>query len=63
MLLFNYEKYRSKYENILNDYKSKNIRKMYDELNVKNTIIKNIKTENNKQIVEVELISRYMDYL
>lgn len=36
---------------------------MYDELNVKSTNILNKKIENNKIVIEVELISRYMDYI
>lgn len=52
----------NKYENILKEYNSKNLRKMYDELNVKTTSIKNIRIENNKAIIEVLLVSRYMDY-
>ena len=49
-------------ENIISPLRSKNYRQMYDELNVKNTRIKNIKIENDKVIIEVELISRYIDY-
>ena len=51
-----------KYENILKEYNNKNVRKMYDELNVKSTSIKNIIIEDNKAIIEVMIISRYMDY-
>ena len=51
-----------KYEAILKEYRDKNIRKMYDELNVKNTKIVDINIDGNKVIITVELISRYMDY-
>lgn len=50
-------------ENKINTLKNQNRRQIYDEINVKNTIIKNRKIENDKEIVEVEIISRYMDYI
>lgn len=54
---------QSKLENEINNLKSQNKRQMYDELNVKDTRILNRRVEDNKEIVEVELISRYMDYI
>ena len=56
------EDLENKYESILKGYKDKNLRKMYDELNVKNTKIVNVSIENNKAIIKVDLVSRYMDY-
>jgi len=44
----------------LND---KNQRQIYDELNVKNTKIIDKIINNNKEVITVELISRYMDYI
>lgn len=51
-----------KYENIIQEYNNKNLRKIYDELNVKTTEIKNIIIRDNKITINVEIISRYMDY-
>ena len=50
-------------ETKINTLKSQNQRQIYDEINVKNTTILNRKIENDKEIVEVEIISRYMDYI
>ena len=50
-------------QNKINNLKSQNKRQMYDELNVKDTRILNRYIENDKEVVEVELISRYMDYI
>ena len=36
---------------------------MYDELNVKNTSIISRNIIDDKEVVEVEIISRYMDYI
>ena len=52
-----------KYENIISELNKKNAIQMYDELNVKSTNIEDIIIEENKIIIKVELISRYMDYL
>lgn len=51
-----------KYESIIQEYNNNNIRKMYDELNVKTTSIKNIEIRDNKTIINVDVLSRYMDY-
>lgn len=46
------------------DYlKSQNKRQMYDELNVKDTRILSRNIDNDREVIEVELISRYMDYI
>lgn len=50
------------YQNIINDLNSKNLRHMFDELNVKSTTITGIYKDNEKYTIEVMLISRYMDY-
>ena len=52
-----------KYENILSELNNKNIRQMYDELNVKSTNIDKIEILEDKIIIKVTIISRYMDYL
>ena len=53
----------AKYENILKDLNEKNVRQMYDELNVKTTSIDSVEILDNKAIIKVTIISRYMDYL
>lgn len=50
-------------ENIINNLKSQNKRQMYDEINVKNTTIISRNIELDKEVVMVEIISRYMDYI
>ena len=52
-----------KYEGFLASLNKNNARQMYDELNVKNTKIKNIDIKDDCVIINVELISRYMDYV
>lgn len=50
-------------ENKINNMNSQNKRQMYDEINVKDTKIISRNIELNKEIVIVEIISRYMDYI
>lgn len=50
-------------QNKINNLKKDNQRQMYDELNVKDTRVLSRSIENDKEVVEVELISRYMDYI
>lgn len=52
----------NKYQEIVNECTSKQIRKMYDELNVKSTEITNITETEEEIIVNVTLIARYMNY-
>jgi predicted lipid-binding transport protein (Tim44 family) len=40
-----------------------NVRQMYDELNVKSTMIKGVNIRENYAIIKVDIVSRYMDYL
>ena len=47
----------------INNLKSQNKRQIYDELNVKNTNILSRNIENDKEVIKVEIISRYMDYI
>ena len=54
------------YENIYNQIEELNQRKliqMYDEINAKQTTILNYEVQDNKMRIEVNLTSRYMDYL
>lgn len=51
-----------KYEQKMNELNSKNLIQMYDEMNVKSTEISEITETEEKYIVKVKLISRYMDY-
>lgn len=53
----------SKLDTKIENLKSQNKRQIYDEINVKNTNIINRKIEEDKEIIEVEIISRYMDYI
>ena len=54
-----YEKYTTK----INILSSENKRQMYDEINVKSTSIISRNIENDKEVVTIKLISRYMDYI
>lgn len=51
------------YMNKINELISHNKRQMYDEINVKNTMIINRKILEDKEIIDVEIVSRYMDYI
>ncbi|MCI8330913.1 MAG: TIM44-like domain-containing protein [Bacilli bacterium] len=54
-----YEKIENKVK-LLNE---KNVIQMYDEINVKETHIESVEIVEGKIIIQVKLISRYMDYL
>ena len=51
------------YEELLKDLNKRNVRQMYDELNVKTTYIKDIVIKEDCVIIKVDIESRYMDYL
>lgn len=51
------------FNNKLQDLNSKNERQMYDELNVKSTDIIDVKIDNDKYIITVRIVSRYMNYI
>lgn len=53
----------NEYENILKNLNEKNYTQMYDELNVKSTEIINASVTDDKFIINVKLVSRYMDYI
>ena len=57
------EELYNNYINKINELISHNKRQMYDEINVKNTMIINRKTLEDKEIIDVEIVSRYMDYI
>ncbi len=48
---------------IINTNKSNNTRQMYDELNVKDSVIQEIEVNENVYTIKVFLQSRYMDYI
>ncbi len=54
-----YEKFNSR----LNTLNSNNEREMFDELNVKSTDIINVEVMENKFVITVRIISRYMNYI
>lgn len=52
-----------RFTSMINELSSLNRRQMYDEINVKNTTILDRSIKDNKEVVLVEIISRYMDYV
>jgi len=52
----------NKYNSIVSDYKSKNITRLFDEMNVKTSRITNINITDDYIDIDVSLTSRYMDY-
>lgn len=54
---------RDMFQNRIDENKRLNRRQMYDEINVKSTNIIDRCTTDDKEIVEVLIISRYMDYV
>lgn len=50
-------------EDRLEDLKSKQLIQMYDELNVKQTILLNAWVEEDEIFIDVNITSRYLDYL
>lgn len=57
------EELYNNYINKINELISHNKRQMYDEINIKNTMIINRKILEDKEIIDVEIVSRYMDYI
>lgn len=53
---------RSKIMSKINTLKENNITQLYDELNVKNISITNVKILEDKYVINVLLVSRYLDY-
>lgn len=53
----------NEYVNKLSELNKKNYTQMFDELNVKSTEIVDVSITDEKYIVTVKLVSRYMDYI
>ena len=53
----------SEIEKIIERNKSNNEKQMYDELNVKDIMLTSRETTSTKEIINVTIISRYMDYI
>ena len=53
----------NKYKIIVDNHIKNNETQMYDELNVYKINIENTQIHDNKEIINVKLISRYMDYI
>ena len=52
----------NKYDLIVSDLNNQGVTQLYDELNVKDTIIDSIEENNEEYLIHVTLISRYMPY-
>lgn len=57
------EELEAKYEKIIDELDSKNECQMYDEFNVKNTFIRNVEIRDGYAYINVDIVSRYMDYI
>ena len=57
------EEIYNKYQKIVENLNKKHLIQMYDEINVAQTDILNYKVTDTYMIIEVNLISRYLDYL
>lgn len=53
----------NKYQTYIDELNKKHEIQMYDELNVKSSTVINSYEDDDSYIVEVELVSRYMDYV
>lgn len=51
------------FNNRLSNLNNNNERQMFDELNVKSTDIVDVEVTNDKYIIKVRLISKYLDYI
>jgi len=58
------DKVINKYQKVIDEFKNRNERQMYGQLNVKTSEITNVyNDEEGNIIVEVKLVSRYLDYV
>ena len=57
------EEVYNKYQKIVENLNQRHLIQMYDEINVAQTDILNYKVTDTYMIIEVNLISRYLDYL
>ncbi|MBQ7667974.1 MAG: TIM44-like domain-containing protein [Clostridia bacterium] len=53
----------NRYEKFLSELNKNNERQMYDLLNVESTKIENTEIVDNKFVVKVKLLTKYMDYV
>ena len=53
----------NKYKEEVDKNKNDNVKRMFDEFNIKSTEITNVEEKDGKIVITVKLISRYMDYL
>lgn len=53
----------NKYKKVCDEHKKKNEMQFYDEANVKTITLSNKYKEDNFDVIEVDLTSRYMDYI
>lgn len=53
----------NKYQDKLDELNKKHLIQMYDEINVAQTDILSYKVDNENMIIEVNILSRYLDYL
>ena len=53
----------SKYQKVVEDLNRRHLIQMYDEINVAQTDILSYRVTDTDMIIEVNLISRYLDYL
>jgi predicted lipid-binding transport protein (Tim44 family) len=56
------DKVYKEYKKKVDENKENKVKQMFDELNVKSTEITNIEEKDDKIVVTVKLVSRYMDY-
>ena len=52
----------SKFENLVNEYKKQGKKRLFDEMNIKESYIKNVDIDDNKINVTCDIVTRYMDY-
>ena len=57
------DKVYKEFDDRLQQLNNNNQRQMFDELNVKSTDIENVEITDDKYIITVKLISRYLDYI
>ena len=53
----------NEYKQIVDNLEKKHLIQMYDEINVAQTDILSYKVDNENMIIEVNILSRYLDYL
>ena len=51
-----------KFNTMIDKYKKDHLTRIFDEMNIKSSLITDYEVKNNKLTINVEIISRYMDY-